>query len=313
MKNKPKINKKILRRLIEVLIVLLALAILLPQARELTNNTEALKNIFSPWVLLAAVTYTSTMFLAAASYIFLSKRSLPFIKTIAVQIANGFTNRILPSGSGAITTNTLFLKKSGHDLPEALTISLLNNIFGFISFIVIMFLLGAFQKDLIDSLIPNIDKKYLLGGVAIIFILLMISLKSKYFRLKISNAYRDFSNALIEVASNPINSLMSLLANCGITIIHVICLALCIISTGNSLPTEMIALVFASAITAVTVSPTPNGLGVAELAMSLSLQSFGISIEQSLVIVISYRLITYWLPIIPGYMAYRLIRFKNII
>lgn len=313
MKKDPKFTKKFIRRVTEILIFIIALAVLFPQARELTNNTEALKQVYSPWVLLAAIIYAFNIFLAAASYIFLSNRPLSFTKTMLVQIANGFTNRVLPSGSGAIATNTLFLKKSGHDIPESLTITLINNILGFASFLIVMFLLGAFNKDLLSSLVPNIDDKYFVIGIVVIIALLALGLTNKTIKTKAKDTYQDFTNALIEIASNPINTLMSLLANCGITIIHIICLALCIVGTGNSLPTNMIALVFASVITAVTVSPTPNGLGVAELAMSLSLQSFGLGVKESLVVVISYRLITYWLPIVPGYVAYRIIRLKNII
>jgi uncharacterized protein (TIRG00374 family) len=313
MKKITRLNKKSIRKISEILIFILAVVVLLPQARELFNNQEALKNVFSPWVFLAASIYILTMFLAAASFIYLSNKPLKILNTIAVQVANGFTNRILPSGSGAITTNSLYLKKSGHELPEALTLSLINNILGFTSFLIIMFLLGAFQKDLILNLLPKFSKSYLIIGTSIFLLFVFIGLKNKAIKTKIKNFYADFLSALSEVASRPLGALMSLLANCGITIIHVICLALCIIGTGNSLPTGMIALVFASTITAVSVSPTPNGLGVAELAMSLALQSFGINVAESLVIVISYRLVTYWLPIIPGYVTYRVLRYKNII
>ena len=51
------------------------------------------------------------------------------------------------------------------------------------------------------------------------------------------------------------------------------------------------------------VTPLPGGVIGAEAALVAALTQFGISTEQALAIAVLYRSVTYWLPILPGYIA----------
>jgi uncharacterized protein (TIRG00374 family) len=53
------------------------------------------------------------------------------------------------------------------------------------------------------------------------------------------------------------------------------------------------------------VSPTPNGVGFVESALTLTLASFYIPLSDAAVIAITYRGVTYWLPILFGFIAMR--------
>jgi len=53
------------------------------------------------------------------------------------------------------------------------------------------------------------------------------------------------------------------------------------------------------------VSPTPNGVGFVESALTLTLASFYIPLSDAAVIAITYRGVTYWLPILFGFVAMR--------
>jgi uncharacterized protein (TIRG00374 family) len=55
----------------------------------------------------------------------------------------------------------------------------------------------------------------------------------------------------------------------------------------------------------VIISPTPAGLGVVEGALTLALTSMYISIEDAAVITLSYRGITFWLPMLVGMISIR--------
>jgi uncharacterized protein (TIRG00374 family) len=54
--------------------------------------------------------------------------------------------------------------------------------------------------------------------------------------------------------------------------------------------------------------PTPGGLGGVEAGLYSGLTFFGYDASSSFAAVCLYRLITYWLPIIPGYFSYRHLR-----
>lgn len=65
------------------------------------------------------------------------------------------------------------------------------------------------------------------------------------------------------------------------------------------------------------VSITPNGLGIVEATMILVATGLGIPVELATVVVIGYRIVTFWLPFVSGYFGFRrfqrekLIRLEN--
>lgn len=61
------------------------------------------------------------------------------------------------------------------------------------------------------------------------------------------------------------------------------------------------------------VSITPNGLGVVEATMILVGAGLGVPIELASVVVIGYRLVTFWLPFVVGYFAFRKMQKEKII
>ena len=55
-------------------------------------------------------------------------------------------------------------------------------------------------------------------------------------------------------------------------------------------------------------SPTPGGLGAIEAALVAALLHFGVPGGPAVAAVLAFRLVTYWLPILPGLPAARALR-----
>jgi len=62
---------------------------------------------------------------------------------------------------------------------------------------------------------------------------------------------------------------------------------------------------FAIAYLFMIVSPTPSGIGVVEGVMALALRSLRVEISQAVIITLAYRGITFWLPLAVGAVAFR--------
>jgi uncharacterized protein (TIRG00374 family) len=58
------------------------------------------------------------------------------------------------------------------------------------------------------------------------------------------------------------------------------------------------------------VSPTPSGIGVVEGIMALSLNSLHVEWSQAVVITLTYRAITFWIPLGVGALAFRSLHMK---
>jgi uncharacterized protein (TIRG00374 family) len=64
---------------------------------------------------------------------------------------------------------------------------------------------------------------------------------------------------------------------------------------------------FAIAYLFLIVSPTPSGLGVVEGAMTIALNTLRVQWEAAVLITLTYRFITFWLPLAIGAVAFRIL------
>jgi len=67
-----------------------------------------------------------------------------------------------------------------------------------------------------------------------------------------------------------------------------------------SLPVGEVGLAYLAASSAAVLLPTPGGLGSLDAALAWALTAAGASAQESLSVVIGYRLLTVWVPLVPG-------------
>lgn len=65
---------------------------------------------------------------------------------------------------------------------------------------------------------------------------------------------------------------------------------------------------FASCYLFLIVSPTPSGIGVVETLLPLTLSSLNVPWEQAVVVTLTYRGFTFWLPLVIGGVAFRILQ-----
>ncbi|WP_255267445.1 flippase-like domain-containing protein [Actinomadura madurae] len=79
----------------------------------------------------------------------------------------------------------------------------------------------------------------------------------------------------------------------------------------GSLPWTTVVLVFLTANAVGSAAPTPGGLGAVEGALTLALTISGLSAETATSAVLLYRLLTLWLPVLPGWGAFAYLQRKE--
>jgi undecaprenyl-diphosphatase len=77
-------------------------------------------------------------------------------------------------------------------------------------------------------------------------------------------------------------------------------------STGPSL--IVIGAVYLASAALAAAAPTPGGLGAIEAALIAGLTSVGMHAGPAVSAVLLYRLATYWLPILPGWLSWRFLQ-----
>ena len=70
-----------------------------------------------------------------------------------------------------------------------------------------------------------------------------------------------------------------------------------------AMPTPAAALVYLVGSAVATAAPTPGGLGATEAALVAGYTAIGVAGSTAFAAVMLFRLITFWLPILPGWFA----------
>ena len=118
---------------------------------------------------------------------------------------------------------------------------------------------------------------------------------------------REGRSALASVCTDPRRLGRLLLGAVGVTLGHGFAFVAAVAACGVHLPVASLLAVFLAGSAVGSTAPTPGGLGALEAALVAGLTALGAPAAAAVAGVLSFRLITYWLPIIPSAFALKLL------
>jgi glycosyltransferase 2 family protein len=89
-----------------------------------------------------------------------------------------------------------------------------------------------------------------------------------------------------------------------VSVTYVVAVFFAVEMFGGGLSFAQVGAAYLGAITIATFAPTPGGLGAVESAMIAALAGFGLSGGSAVSAVLAFRLATFWLPILPGWVLF---------
>ena len=95
---------------------------------------------------------------------------------------------------------------------------------------------------------------------------------------------------------------------CGFWIFDMLCLYATFLAFGEHISFGYLAVGYVVAYAIGTLAPTPGGLGAVEGILIALYVSFGVPSATAVAVVLVYRLINFWLPIPPGFIAYLVVK-----
>ncbi len=117
----------------------------------------------------------------------------------------------------------------------------------------------------------------------------------------------EAADALILMRNQPRNLLLPLLLSLSNKVALLMILTLSFLAFKVPVSVGTIIACFSIANLFVIISPTPAGMGFVEGALTLSLTSMYISLEDAALITLSYRALTFWLPMLVGMVSLRVL------
>jgi uncharacterized membrane protein YbhN (UPF0104 family) len=114
--------------------------------------------------------------------------------------------------------------------------------------------------------------------------------------------------ALAEMRRRPAKAAQLVGGSAAVTLAYVLALASCLTAFRVHLPLASTAAIYLVAAAVAAASPLPGGLVAMEAALVVGLTAAGAPAGPAVAGVLAFRLLTFWLPILPGWLAYRRLR-----
>jgi len=101
---------------------------------------------------------------------------------------------------------------------------------------------------------------------------------------------------------------VGVLASATLTLTHVLAFAACVTAAGGSVPLVTAAAIYLGGATAGSLIPTPGGIGPVEAALVAGLTATGLALPVATAAALLSRLVSVWIPAVPGLAALALLR-----
>ncbi|MGW3508883.1 lysylphosphatidylglycerol synthase transmembrane domain-containing protein [Streptomyces sp. NPDC000994] len=291
------------RQVLCLLPVLLVAVAAVQHWSVLAEGFAHLRSAEWPWLLAAVGTTCLTWVAAAVTRQGAVVQRLPRRRLLATQFAAGAANHLLPTGLGASAVNLRFLTVCGVSLARssaALALYMLAESIARLALLAALLL--AFPNALrLGGLLPSGVAGPLLYTVgAVLLAATGAALCVRRLRSAVASFVRTALSEARSVHSRPARAL----ALWGGSLAFPALQAVSLVAVGQALalpvPSVYMALAYLAATTAVALVPTPGGFGSVEAALVVALVAAGGPAAVATAVVVAYRIITVWLPLLPG-------------
>lgn len=240
---------------------------------------------------------------------------LPVLRTIAVQLGLGFIRLVAPPAVGAVAVNVRYLVRSGVSAAGAAASMAASQLVALAVGLLLLPVLGTLTGRTVARSAPGATVTVTVLGVLAIGIAVVAVWPS--LRNRAMAAVRHFSSValprLAEVAQQPWKLVQGLGGTLLITAGYVACLDFSARAFGVEIPITLVAVVFLTGNTVGSALPTPGGLGAVEAVLTAGLTAVGVPAASAVPTVLLFRLISFWLPILPGWLTWTLLQKRNIV
>ena len=295
------------KRVAIAIVVMFGALLLLRQASTIGRGAVAVTHANPAGLALAGLLVATTYVAAAVAITAASGRRLPLGRTSAVQLAAVCTNRVAPAGLGAMATNARFLELDGASRSQALTAVGVSTVASFVAHAIVTVTVLVLVHRPIGVLLHLPADSLLVLLFVIVAAIAIAVLVAPRFAPRAIAPLREGRSAVASVCTDPRRLGRLLLGAVGVTLGHGLAFVAAVAACGVHLPVASLLAVFLAGSAVGSTAPTPGGLGALEAALVAGLTALGAPAAAAVAGVLSYRLITYWLPIIPSVFALKLL------
>ncbi|PNV32846.1 TIGR00374 family protein [Streptomyces sp. DH-12] len=261
------------------------------------------------WVA-AAVLFSALSYVAAAMALlgFVPER-VPFPRTVAAQVAGSFVKIVAPAAVGGVALNTRFLQRAGVRPGLAVASVGASQLFGLGCHILMLLAFGYLTgTEKTPSLTPS---RTVIGGLLTVAVLVLVVTSVPFLRKFVVTRVRSLFAGVVPRMLDVLQRPQKLITGIGGMLLLTACFVMCLDASirafgdeSTSVSIASVAVVFLAGNALGSAAPTPGGVGAVEATLTVGLIAVGLPKEVAAPAVLLFRLLTLWLPVLPGWLAF---------
>ncbi|WP_055699980.1 lysylphosphatidylglycerol synthase transmembrane domain-containing protein [Streptomyces silaceus] len=262
------------------------------------------------WVAAAVGFSALSYFAAAMSLLGFVPERVPFLRAVAAQVAGSFVKIVAPAAVGGVALNTRFLQRSGVRSGLAVASVGASQLFGLGSHIMLLLVFGYLTgTEKTPSFTPSRTViAGLLSVAVLVLVVTAIPFLRKFVVTRVRSLFAGVVPRMLDVLQRPQKLLTGIGGMLLLTLMFVLCLDASVRAFGNgqlsSLSLASVAVVFLAGNALGSAAPTPGGVGAVEATLTFGLIAVGVPKDVAAPAVLLYRLLTLWLPVLPGWLFF---------
>jgi uncharacterized protein (TIRG00374 family) len=238
---------------------------------------------------------------------------VPFGRALLAQVAGSFVKLVAPAAVGGVALNTRFLQKTGMRSGQAAASVGASQLAGGGVHLMLLFAFGfvagtSNTKDIAPS-------RTVIAGVLVVAVLIMVGAAIPKVRHWASERLQSLFAGVVPRMLDLLQQPTKLATGLGGIVLITLTLAGCLDASahafGGNLDFATVAAVYLTANAAGSLVPVPGGIGPIELALTGALVPAGMPSSNALTAVLLFRLLTFWLPVLPGWASYAYLQRKG--
>ncbi|MGC9379571.1 lysylphosphatidylglycerol synthase transmembrane domain-containing protein [Streptomyces sp. MH13] len=261
------------------------------------------------WVA-AAVLFSAASYVAAAMALlgFVPER-VPFLRTVAAQVAGSFVKIVAPAAVGGVALNTRFLQRAGVRPGLAVASVGASQLFGLGCHILMLLSFGYLTgTEKTPSLSPS---RTVIAGLLTVAVLVLVVTSVPFLRKFVVTRVRSLFAGVVPRMLDVLQRPQKLVTGIGGMLLLTACFVMCLDASirafgdeSTSISLASVAVVFLAGNALGSAAPTPGGVGAVEATLTVGLIAVGLPKEVAAPAVLLYRLLTLWLPVLPGWLVF---------
>lgn len=259
------------------------------------------------WVAAALLFSVLTYAAATANMVGVVPERLSPWKAFQTQWAASFATLVAPPTLGSVAVNVRFLVKQGLNSAMAgasIAVIQVMAAIGHVGLLIIMAIVAGTSSEL--AFRPS---RTVITWVVIVALLIagLISIPAvrDWLGRRIKPIVRQVVPRFTSLANQPLKLTSGVVGVIVLNLAYIGALYASVRAFAPDAPLAPVAVVYLAGSVIGQAAPTPGGLGAVEAALAAGLTAAGIDAGVAVSATLLFRLMTFWLPTIPGWLAFR--------